>query len=898
MLYRIIVITSTIFILLAVSFQTSAEANTSNLAVTYYVDIKNSSANDKSDYGSINRPWKTLTYALKRLKAGDTLLVRGGTYPGSSLSLGASYSGTAQAPITVKAYPGETAIWRNPQQTRLTFAGAGWWVIEGLIFEGQVVQIGTDMQNISRNIRLSGCSFRNGTSSALQIFYAEHIVVENCHFQRIQSQEAGRDVNAINIPYYADDVVIRQSRFEDISSDGVHLGDGNKSVTNVTLESNEFWINNPDQVFLGENAIDVKWVKGPVYIRSNIIHGFRPTVAGQNASGANGNGIVIHNNSQNVIIERNLFYDNTSHLGVSLGVKGTPGGVRNITIYNNIFKGARANSRSGELKGGYGLNIDDVTHVQVYHNTFYDNDIFLKTQGVTDFSFINNIVYKGKARFDSITEWQMDHNIWSQVDTSSLLALQISSDLSTTSNLNLDKNLRPLSNSPVINKGRDLNIPNDFDGIPRSDGAPDIGAFEYRGSTQPPLPTPTSVPTEPISTFAENFETGNLATWSTVEGNSTDIKLSESAARFGTKGLSITVSDELPRWLELDKLANLRSSYARFYINPKNLKMAAGDLFLLAQLNGNEKAAQVQLSYNNTGYRLRLGLFQNNSEMLYTNWVFISNAWHSVEFNFVTASTAGAKDAQGNLWVDGKKVATLTAINNNQTVTHFGLGLLRGLDSGTKGNLFFDEVKVASNYIGLEEDGTSPTLALAGEASVPATELLTMQPVNENSVTANHDVNGDGMINILDLALIASHYGTADIQSDLTGDGTVNLLDLVTVANSYSQTGTITPTLTAMPSLTLPLPTETLAPVLPTTEPSLPTEMPTLPLPTLLPSATNTPTPTETSTLEPPTPTETSTSIPSLPTETPIPMPEMPTETPTPAPLPGEPSTPYETPTP
>ena len=55
------------------------------------------------------------------------------------------------------------------------------------------------------------------------------------------------------------------------------------------------------------------------------------------------------------------------------------------------------------------------------------------------------------------------------------------------------------------------------------------------------------------------------------------------------------------------------------------------------------------------------------------------------------------------------------------------------------------------------------------------------------------DVNADGMINILDLTLIASHFGKAVAADqmpnpDVTGDGIVNILDLVLVAGQMGKT--------------------------------------------------------------------------------------------------------------
>jgi len=59
---------------------------------------------------------------------------------------------------------------------------------------------------------------------------------------------------------------------------------------------------------------------------------------------------------------------------------------------------------------------------------------------------------------------------------------------------------------------------------------------------------------------------------------------------------------------------------------------------------------------------------------------------------------------------------------------------------------------------------------------------------NKEDVTqATSDVNGDGVVNILDLALVASRFGTSDLTADLNADGQVDILDLVIVANNYNQ---------------------------------------------------------------------------------------------------------------
>src|SRR5262245_20309798 len=71
---------------------------------TYFVDA--AKGDDKHD-GSEARPWKTIQHGVSRLKPGDTLYLRGGTY---YEKVRLTRSGTAEAPIVIASYPGELAV--------------------------------------------------------------------------------------------------------------------------------------------------------------------------------------------------------------------------------------------------------------------------------------------------------------------------------------------------------------------------------------------------------------------------------------------------------------------------------------------------------------------------------------------------------------------------------------------------------------------------------------------------------------------------------------------------------------------------------------------------------------------------------------------------------------------
>ncbi len=63
---------------------------------------------------------------------------------------------------------------------------------------------------------------------------------------------------------------------------------------------------------------------------------------------------------------------------------------------------------------------------------------------------------------------------------------------------------------------------------------------------------------------------------------------------------------------------------------------------------------------------------------------------------------------------------------------------------------------------------------------------LLFKLVSTNLPTNPYDVNADGVVNILDLAFIASHFGESNPEADVNADGIVNILDLVLMAQNFS----------------------------------------------------------------------------------------------------------------
>jgi parallel beta helix pectate lyase-like protein/uncharacterized protein DUF1565 len=101
---------------------------------TYYV----AATGDDANPGSAASPFRTLGKGVSVLKPGDTLVVRAGTYVGSS-QLRSIPSGTSWAmPVTLKAAPGERpVIVPEPKHHAVTFAGNQYIVLDGMVIDGK-----------------------------------------------------------------------------------------------------------------------------------------------------------------------------------------------------------------------------------------------------------------------------------------------------------------------------------------------------------------------------------------------------------------------------------------------------------------------------------------------------------------------------------------------------------------------------------------------------------------------------------------------------------------------------------------------------------------------------------------------------------------------------------------
>ena len=104
--------------------------------------------------------------------------------------------------------------------------------------------------------------------------------------------------------------------------------------------------------------------------------------------------------------------------------------------------------------------------------------------------------------------------------------------------------------------------------------------------------------------------------------------------------------------------------------------------------------------------------------------------------------------------------------------------------SGLLATVTFSVVAVKASELQLAEPALWDTNGNPVAVSVRSGSVVE----SDGPTELKSDVNGDGLVNVLDLALVAKFLRTSDATADANGDGKVNVLDLVLVAQSLGET--------------------------------------------------------------------------------------------------------------
>jgi parallel beta-helix repeat protein len=396
------------------------------------------------DPGTLAQPFATVNHGVSVLTPGDTLYIRGGTYQESLLN--DIPSGTATAPVTVAAYPGEAVTLRAPAiavPRGVDLSGSFQYIhLENLTLDGSLT---------TGNDSADGIKISYGNSNE----FAHDITISGCTIAHFGSQ----GILITSDPTMGDATDHNQVLGCDIYDNGaarMELGHGMyvesdyNTVRGCTIHDNA---GNGIQVY-GGNATTPDSINSYNTITGNRIYG-----NGFNTPSHGDCGLTVWDGTDNVVSD-NLIYGNDG-AGIQLSE-----GVSNTQVLNNTVYGNQGQAGFAGIDGG---SFGGLVNTTLENNVSYGN-------GGGDYSMST-----------SSTGTVSDYNLTGDGSAVGTHSLPNSNPLFVNAAIG-DFHLLP--SSPAVDAGTALaSVPVDLDGVSRPQGsAYDLGCYELPASSPGPSP--------------------------------------------------------------------------------------------------------------------------------------------------------------------------------------------------------------------------------------------------------------------------------------------------------------------------------------------------------------------------------------------------------------------------
>jgi parallel beta-helix repeat protein len=441
------------FIFIFICFLSINVANATN----YYVNGTNGS---NSNTGlNIENAWKTIVYANRHSKAGDTVYVRAGTYE-ECVEIDPRETtghGDARKYWKITNYNGETVNVSGSGNGFIVFMCSRVWV-DGLYFiNGAFVAAGAwkaspypwpDHIMITNN-HFYGKQARYGF---IQVIGNDHTIAGNI----IESTGGGSSLDHGIYPASGKGVTIRNNTITGASGWGIHLYDEDKGNEYEAVDENGYHRGRIDNVTIEGNTIS-NCGSGGIVIATQSYDKTQPLI-------------------QNVTVKNNIIYStNNSAIEVRVVTK-------NIYIYNNtIYRpitGDKIAIELGECCGKPGPG-DKIENVHIKNN-------------IIDMSNVSGSYHISKPLSANFINIIVNNNLY--VDSPARMRGSISDLKLKTGDPKFvsasSRNFHIQSDSAARDAGLTLSeVTYDKDGVRRPQGSGyDIGAYEYVSGNPVPAP--------------------------------------------------------------------------------------------------------------------------------------------------------------------------------------------------------------------------------------------------------------------------------------------------------------------------------------------------------------------------------------------------------------------------
>lgn len=301
-------------------------------AATFYVAIYGDDANP----GTEALPFQTLQRGVRVLRAGDTLMVQGGTYQEVLIQVIPSGTSWSQ-PVTVQAAPGETVVLQATAPTDEVVVdfedNSQYIILDGFILDANNVAGWAFGIGNASHIRVQNCEMKNARYSGVQVGGHSHELSNlDVHDNGYEDTPLGHGLYLLSA-----NTLVEHSRFYRNAGYGMQNYNSAGGVNNNTIHANMIYENGEGGLWVGkgtghtvsDNTIWGNYGVGLTLSAPDSKIDNNTIYDNPGNSRDKGLGIVIlDSNDWGVEITNNIVYDNPG---------GSIDGVTNATLSGNQF---------------------------------------------------------------------------------------------------------------------------------------------------------------------------------------------------------------------------------------------------------------------------------------------------------------------------------------------------------------------------------------------------------------------------------------------------------------------------------------------------------------------------------------------------------------------------------
>ena len=220
----------------------------------------------------------------------------------------------------------------------------------------------------------------------------------------------------------------------------------------------------------------------------------------------------------------------------------------------------------------------------------------------------------------------------------------------------------------------------------------DIGTGNWAGASQGVFVAPDD------RVFLDGFESNTIGNWSAsslTDGGNLSVQAG-AAMRSSTRGLQAFVNDTNPLYVQDDHPTSQSRYRARFYLNPGTFDPGEVNNSFRARIflgfaNPSRRVLAVVLKRQGGAYSLMMRVRKDDNTQMDTGFIPITNATHSIEFDWTRSTGPGSNNGALRWWIDDIERTAVSNVDNDTAAVDFARMGAMNIKVGASGVLYFDE---------------------------------------------------------------------------------------------------------------------------------------------------------------------------------------------------------------